>query len=366
MEAAQAADKANMEMSCDYKAWLRPALERVEAYVPGEQPRDVEQYVKLNTNENPYPPSPVVEHAVRHFRMETLRVYPDPVCTKVRQEASRIYKVPVSQIFVGNGSDEVLSLLMRIAISPGDRVVYPYPTYVLYRTLAQIADAEPVEIDLKDDFSLPADFAAQAGQLTIFARPNSPTSNVFDSTIVEETLLRRRGLVVLDEAYAAFSGVTMIDELARHPNLVVIQTLSKSYSLAGLRVGLAFGSPEIIEAFYKVKDSYNVDAFAQAVAYAALTDVGYMKENAARIIQTRLAAVDELSRRGFRVYPSSANFVFAEHKKLSGREVYEGLKERRVLVRYFNQRRLMGGVRISMGTEEDMTRLYAALDEIVS
>jgi len=220
MEAAQAADKANMETSSDYKAWLRPALERVEAYVPGEQPRDVEQYVKLNTNENPYPPSPVVEHAVRHFRMETLRVYPDPVCMRVRQEASRIYKVPVSQIFVGNGSDEVLSLLMRIAISPGDRVVYPYPTYVLYRTLAQIADAEPVEIDLKNDFSLPADFAGQAGQMTIFARPNSPTSNVFDSEIVEETLLRRRGLVVLDEAYAAFSGVTMIDDLARHPNQI--------------------------------------------------------------------------------------------------------------------------------------------------
>jgi len=345
--------------------YYRDSLKDVEAYVPGEQPRDIEQYIKLNTNENPYPPSPVVEHTVRHFNAEDLRVYPDPVFSELRRRAASVFKVPAERIFVANGSDEALSLIMRIAIDPGDRVAYPYPTYVLYRTLAQIAGAETVEVDLREDFNLPEDFPEKAGKVTFLARPNSPTANLFDQQVVEQTLSRSSGLVVVDEAYAAFSGTTMLDHLDRYPNLVVLRTLSKSYGLAGLRVGFAFAGAEVIEALYRVKDSYNINAFSQAVAQAALSDVGYMKSTAAQIIQTRRRALDRLVRQGFRVYPSAANFVFAEHERLSGKQIYEALKDKKILVRYFDQRRLQAGVRISIGTEEQMERLGEVLDEIL-
>ncbi len=346
--------------------FLRQNLQAIEAYIPGEQPVAEDGYVKLNTNENPYPPSPVVEHAVRHFDADSLRTYPDPVFSELRQQAARVYRVPAEQVFIGNGSDEVLSLILRIAVDPGDRVVYPYPSYVLYRTLAQIAGAEPVEVDLNEDFSLPEEFPRQAGKVTFLARPNSPTANLFAQELIEQTLEREQGLVVVDEAYADFIGVTMVDQLARYANLVVLRTLSKSYSLAGLRVGLAFAGREVTEALYRVKDSYNVGGFAQVVAQAALSDMGYMKANVARIINTRLRAVDCLARRGFRVYPTAANFLFAEHERLSGSEVYETLKDKRVLVRYFDQRRLQAGVRITIGTDEQMECLYRALDEILA
>ena len=337
----------------------------MEPYIPGEQPQDIEAYTKINTNENPYPCSPVVEHAVRHFNAQRLRVYPDPVCRELRRQAARVYGIPAEQIFIGNGSDEILSLIMRIVVDPGDPVVYPYPTYVLYRTLTQIAGGKPVEIDLTSSFDLPEDFPAQAGKVTFLARPNSPTANLFDMARVLETIEEKRGLVVVDEAYADFSGSTLLDYVGEYSNLLVLRTLSKSYCLAGLRLGLAFGSPEVIEAFYRVKDSYNVNAFSQAVAKAALSDVGYMKETTARIISTRRQAVGALGDRGFRVYPTAANFLFAEHERFSGREIYEGLKDRRVLVRYFDAPRLDKGVRITIGTDEEMEKLYTALDEIL-
>jgi histidinol-phosphate aminotransferase len=345
--------------------WFRKSMAAVEAYIPGEQPRELKAFVKLNTNENPYPPSPVVEHTVRHFNADLLRIYPDPVCRSVRQLASKVYKVPAEQIFVANGSDEALSMLIRMAIDPGDPVVYPYPTYVLYRTLTQIGGGTPIEVDLDEKFNLPRDFAEKAGKLTFFARPNSPTGNLFDLEIIQETLDRRQGLVVVDEAYAEFAGSTALDLLPDYENLVVLRTLSKSYSLAGLRLGFAFASESVMEEFYRIKDSYNVDAFAQAVAYAALSDVGYMKSTAVQIIECRRRAFTELAERGFRVWPSGANFVFAEHGKLSGREIYEGLKEEKILVRYFNQRRLEAGIRITIGTSEQMQALYQALDRVL-
>lgn len=346
--------------------FLRQGLSKVEAYVPGEQPSGEAQFVKLNTNENPYPPSPVVEHAVRHFDACSLRLYPDPVCTELRTQAARVYRVSPEQIFVGNGSDEVLALIMRIAIDPGDRVVYPYPTYVLYRTLAQIAGGEPVEVELEEDFSLPPDFPAQAGRVTFLACPNSPTANLFRPERIEATLDEAKGLVVVDEAYADFIGVSMLDRLDRYANLVVLRTLSKSYGLAGLRVGFAFANRNLIEALYRVKDSYNVNRFSQVVARAALSDAGYMKATVARIINSRLKAVDRLKQRGFRVYPTAANFLFAEHERLSGRQIQQELRAKGILVRYFDQRRLQQGVRITIGTEEQMERLYQALDEIQS
>lgn len=345
--------------------FFRANIDELQAYVPGEQPRDLSKYVKLNTNENPYPPSPVVEHAVRQFDAEKLRTYPDPVFSKLRRLASQVYKLPAENIFVGNGSDEILSLIMRIAVDPGDKVAYPYPTYVLYKTLAEIAGGRPVEVELQENFALSEDFPASAGKVSLFARPNSPTGNLFHQEIIEKTLENRAGIVVVDEAYGEFSGASMIELAPKYDNLVVLRTLSKSYSLAGLRVGFSFAGAAITEALYKVKDSYNLDVFSQAIAYAALSDVGYMKSNAAQIIETRRRSRERLAARGFHVYPSAANFVFAEHKELDGRTVYEELKSRKVLVRYFDQPRLRGGVRITIGTPEQMLRLDEALGEIV-
>jgi histidinol-phosphate aminotransferase len=333
----------------------------MHAYVPGEQPHDP-SVVKLNTNENPYPPSPAVLAAVAAAASADLRLYPDPAATALRDAAARVYGVTPEQVLVGNGSDDLLTMLMRAAVGADDVVVYPEPTYSLYDTLVTIQEGRALTIPFAPDFSLPPALGAAEGRLLMLCNPNSPSGTFTRVAALEELIRGRDGLVVVDEAYVDFAPASALPLLARYDNLVVLRTLSKSFSLAGMRIGLAFGHPAVLAEVAKVKDSYNVSRLAIAAGVAALTDYAWMERNVARIVATRARLSAALADRGFDVLPSAANFVFARRPGEDQAPVQARLRAAGVLVRHFATPRLADGLRISVGTEEEIDRLVAALD----
>jgi histidinol-phosphate aminotransferase len=339
---------------------LRPVVERMRGYVPGEQPRGG-RLVKLNTNENPYPPAPGVLAAVAAAASDDLRLYPDPAATALREAAARAYGVAPEQVLAGNGSDDLLTMLVRAAVGPDDVVVFPEPTYSLYDTLVTIQEGRSLTIPFPPDFSLPPALAAAEGRLTLVCNPNSPSGTFTPVAAIEELVAGRDGVVVVDEAYVDFAPASALPLLARHPNLVVLRTLSKSFSLAGMRVGLAFGDAELLAQVAKVKDSYNVSRVAIAAGAAALADMAWMERNVARIVATRARLAAGLATRGWEVLPSAANFVFARRPGEDQGPAQARLRERGVLVRHFATPRLADGLRITVGTDEEIDRLFAAL-----
>lgn len=347
--------------------YFRKLLGDLEAYVPGEQPRSYEGVIKLNANENPFPPSLKLGEVLEHGRIDELRYYPDAVSRELRRMLASLYGVSVDNVFVGNGGDEVLRLIVQAAIEPGERVTFPYPSYVLYRTLAEMFEAEIREIDLTDDFQLPDDFANDIGRVTFLCSPNNPTGNCLrrDDMLRVIDAAKGKGIVVIDEAYAEFSDQSLIPAAMQHDNVLVLRSFSKSYSLAGLRVGVAIGHYEIISALFKLKDSYNLNFLSQILAMAALDDQDSMRNNVERIRRSRDALRKELEKLGFRVWPSDANFFLVEHRKTAAVDVYRRLKEKKILVRYFNQRRLKTTLRISIGREDENEALIEALHEIL-
>lgn len=335
----------------------------MSGYVPGEQPRD-RRYIKLNTNENPYPPSPRVLEALKRSLNEDLRLYPDPLATELRNKAAEVYGVSADRIIAGNGSDELLSMLFRACIENGESasVAYPVPTYSLYDTLAQIQGAAPRTTPFPPDFALPVEaLLAENARLTIVCNPNSPSGTLAPLSTVEHLARRAKGLVIVDEAYVDFARESALPLLASCDNLVVLRTFSKSFSLAGMRIGLGFGSREVIDQLNKVKDSYNLDRMSLVAAHAALEDYGWMQANVAKVRAARDELVVELRGLGFRVLPSEANFVFAESPTKSGAEVYQNLRDAGILVRHFPTAALSGGVRITVGTREEHDALVSAL-----
>jgi len=340
--------------------WTRLDLKDVEGYVPGEQPQ-MARLVKLNTNENPYPPSPLVKETFDKFSVESLRLYPDPMMTELRKTASDVYGVAADWIIGGNGSDEILSMLLRCAVSPKEKVWTVYPTYSLYPILVRIAGGEPASMDLKDDGALPAGLADVPGRLLLLANPNPPLGTVYSLQEIEQLCLAQNKIIAVDEAYADFAGVSAISLLEKYENLVVIRTFSKSYSLAGVRLGLAFCRGEIRDAMLKVKDSYNVNRLTQALGIAALKDQACLRQNVAKIVKTRKRLTESLEELGFTVFPSGGNFVFAKPPGRNAREVFEKLRSQGVLVRYFPVRRLDDGLRITVGTEPEIERLLEIL-----
>ena len=345
--------------------YFRKAIDAMSAYVPGEQPAPGTKVVKLNTNENPYPPSPAAMDILRGFDGDLLRRYPHPQAAAFRAVAGEVLGFDSEWILPGNGSDDLLTMLMRSLAEPGRRVVYPMPTYVLYRTLAQIQDAEVVEVPFDDDYNLPVDeLADAAGALTLVASPNSPSGTLAGNVQLAELAERLEGLLVVDEAYVDFADDSALDLTRRFDNVIVLRTLSKSYSLAGLRLGFGVGNPALLAGLAKVKDSYNVSALACAVGAAAMGDQGHKDANVGLIRASRARLTADLSNLGFTVWPSQSNFLLVRPGGGDASGLYEGLKARGILVRYFKQPRLDDKLRITVGTDDDNAALIGALTDI--
>ncbi len=342
---------------------FREAIEKMAAYKPGEQPRPGERLIKLNTNENPYPPSPRVRRAVVRVAADSLRLYPAPRADDFVESASKLYGIRKEMILAGNGSDELLAMIFRATLGPGDTVAYPVPTYSLYDTLASIQEARVLRFEVESDFSIPLDRLAKArAKLTIICSPNSP-SGILTPTAKLTKLARalRDHLLVIDEAYVDFASENAIGLLRRFPNVVILRTLSKSFSLAGMRLGLCFARPAIIEELMKVKDSYNLSRIALAAGAEALNDAAWMRRNVERVKQTREASIARLRKMGFEVPDSSANFVLARMAGHDLAPLARAIRKTGILVRYFPTPMLRDALRISIGTPAEMNALFKAL-----
>jgi histidinol-phosphate aminotransferase len=347
--------------------FFRPNINAMSGYVPGEQPPPGTKVIKLNTNENPYPPSPEALKVLQSFEGELLRRYPDPMAGAFREAASQVLGVPADWILVGNGSDDLLTMVIRACSDPGRRVVYPMPTYVLYRTLTQIQGAEFVEVPYPDDYSLPVELLVEAqGAVTFIASPNSPSGTVAPVAQWEKLAAQLSGVLVIDEAYVDFAESDALELVKKYDNVMVLRTLSKGYSLAGLRLGFGIANPALLEGLIKVKDSYNVDAVSCAVGAAAIADQAHKNTNAQKIKDSRTQMAESLQQLGFYVLPSQANFVLAQSPSGNAEFLYKKLKERGILVRYFNQPRLTDKLRITIGTPEQNATLIKALDELLT
>ncbi|MFA9461291.1 histidinol-phosphate transaminase [Thiohalorhabdus methylotrophus] len=352
-------------MSISHRA--RPEIQAMAGYQPGEQPAPGQRVIKLNTNENPYPAPEVVLAAIREqVAGPALRRYPVPDARPVREAAARAYGLEPDQVVVGNGSDDLLTMLLRTFVAPGAKVVAPAPTYSLYGTLTAIQGGTYREVPWGVGGSLLIRAIADADPaLVLITRPNAPFGFACGLDQVSALCRAVDAPVVLDEAYADFADDNGLSLLADHPNLIVTRSFSKGFSLAGLRLGLGFAHPEAAAQLHKVRDSYNVDALAQAAATAALDNLDAYRPNLDAVIgeRTRLAAA--LRERGLGVAESQANFLFARVPDGDGRPWYEALKARGVLIRYFPEpEELADGLRISVGTPEENDALLAALDAV--
>jgi histidinol-phosphate aminotransferase len=345
---------------------VRGTVRAMHAYVPGLQPGPGERLVKLNTNENPYPPSPRALRALRREAGRRLRLYPDPTCRALRESAARAYGLSSDQVVPGNGSDELLAIVVRTFVDAGGTVACFRPSYSLYPVLAAATPARLVEVPLPRD---PRDLPVPRVEASVFflTTPNAPYGIGFPTAWIARLLAAFPGIVVADEAYAEFADETALPLLAANPRLVIVRTLSKSHSLAGLRVGLAFAHPSVAAEMAKVKDSYNLDRAAQAAAAAAIADVAHVRANRDRVCATRERFAAALAWLGFAVPPSQANFVFAAvgPGMPPARELYARLLERGFLVRYFDRPGLDDGLRITIGTDGEMDALARTLGDLV-
>jgi histidinol-phosphate aminotransferase len=357
-------------------SFFRPSIDRIDGYVPGEQPQET-GWIKLNTNENPYPPSPRVVEALREAAQGRINMYPDPLATKFRDVAAPLFGVDPDWILPANGSDENLTLILRSFIDPGELVAYPYPSYILYETLTDIQGGRHQRLALNADWSW--NHAAcrpivEAAKLTLIPNPNSPSGTRWpDEDIL--ALVPPGGLLVLDEAYGDFADRPHRAEILRRPGgeqIIITRSFSKSFSLAGVRIGFAIARPELIFGMRKVKDSYNCDTLSLAAATAALEDLPWMETNAGRVRKTRTRLEAALSQFGFAVISSQSNFVWCTHPARAHKDIYEDLKSRRILVRFMRfpdvpsaPDGVLTGLRISVGTDAEIDALLAALREIV-
>jgi histidinol-phosphate aminotransferase len=354
--------------------FLRKHLQSVAGYTPGEQPPPGSPIIKLNTNENPYPPSPEVFRALQTLDPEWLRRYPEPTAIAFRQAASDVLDIPPDWITVGNGSDELISLIVRAFVEPGATVVYPMPNYVLYRTVAQIQAAQAVEILYDEDFNLPLQEILEAqGAVTFIASPNSPIGNVVSADDLETLAANLQGLLVIDEAYVDFTNTNALHLVQTHANVIILRTLSKGYSLAGLRLGFAIAHPILIQALNKIKDSYAVDAIAAITGAAAIRDQTHKNQNVAKVVRSRAILHQNLEALGFQVWPSSGNFLLVQPPQTetadsgyAALDLQQDLKKQGILVRHFNLPCVADKLRITIGTDEHNEMLCKLLRSLVN
>jgi histidinol-phosphate aminotransferase len=344
--------------------FFQPHIDRMAGYVPGEQPRNG-GFTKLNTNENPYPPSPRVAEAVAAALGERLRLYPDPLATAFRAAAARLHGVDPEMILAGNGSDDLLTIITRAFVGPGDRVVCPTPSYILYRTLVELQDARHVEVAYSPHWWLdPAAYAAAGARLAFLANPNSPSGTALGRDEVAALAEQIDCPLVVDEAYVNFAETDCADLVAEHSNVIVLRTLSKGYSLAGLRLGYLIAQPEIVAGLIKVKDSYNCDTLSLIAGAAALADQSYLAETRARILKTRHRLTAAVRALGYQVPESQANFIWCTGGPPAA-EIYQALKARKILVRLMRYPGFPDGLRITVGTDAEIDHLLEHLGPLV-
>lgn len=343
-------------------------IRNVVPYTPGEQPKE-RDFIKLNTNENPYPPSSGTLAAIKRAACEGLRLYPDPECTELRKTLADYYGLRTEEIFVGNGSDEVLAFCFQAFFTPDNPIVFPDVTYSFYPVYARLFGQAYREIPLDENFGLPVERFLGGNGGVVLANPNAPTGRAVSLQTIRELVEANPDVVVLvDEAYVDFGAQSAVELIRSYPNLVVVRTLSKSRSLAGLRVGWAMGQAELIAALDCVKNSFNsytLDRLAQAGATAAMRDKDYFRAVVAKVMNTRDAAAFRLKALGFQVYDSAANFLFISHEKVPAKILLDGLRERGILVRWWDKPRISNCLRVTVGTDEEMAAFCTAVEELV-
>jgi histidinol-phosphate aminotransferase len=343
-------------------------VNELDPYVPGEQPK-LANLTKLNTNENPYGPSPKVIEAIRMAASDRLRLYPDPTSAELRQAIADFYKVDMASVFVGNGSDEVLAHVFNALFRHDAPILFPDISYSFYPVYCQLYQISYDKVPLNDALEIDVDDYSNANGGIIFPNPNAPTGCLLPISDIEKLLQKNTdSVVVIDEAYIDFGGETAVSLVKDYPNLLVVQTMSKSRSLAGLRLGYAIGQPELIEALIRVKDSFNsypVDSLASAAGIAAMKDKAYFKTTCQAVIDERYKVVTGLKELGFDVLPSAANFVFASHHQANAVDIAAGLRKEGIIVRHFNKPRIEQYLRISIGTATENQQLLSVLDTLV-
>ena len=346
---------------------ITKCVRRLEAYMPGEQPK-AKNVVKLKTNENPYPPSPKCAAVLKSFDLDRLRRYPDPEFSALRQELAKLNHTHPENVFVGNGSDEILALAAKSFVENDEQIGSLDPSYSLYKTLAAIRDVKWIGCDQQSNNRTIRTIEQSHISLFLWTNPNAPTGTLSDPATIAAFARKFKGIVLVDEAYGDFSRTNCMHlaTAAKNRNILVMRTFSKSYSLAGLRVGYCVGPKDLIDALYKVKDSYNVDAIAQLVALAAVKDQKWMKANVAKVVKTRRWFTAELERRGWDVLPSESNFVFARPPHRNASSLFNALRERNIFVRYFRGPKTGDRLRVTIGTDIQMKKLLKALNELDS
>lgn len=358
-----------MTVSTAQMRFWSPEVRELEPYVPGEQPK-IQNLLKLNTNENPYPPSPKVVEAVQevlHEQADVLRLYPDPDATVLKQAIAKQQNIDVSQVFVGNGSDEVLAHIFKAFFLQDEPILYPDITYSFYPVYSQFFGTKTKEIPLNENFEIDVRDYTQPNGGVIITNPNAPTSIALSLAEIEQVLQANPDrVVVIDEAYVDFGAESAVSLINRYENLVVCQTTSKSRSLAGLRVGFAIAQSHLIAALEAVKNSFNsypIDRFAIAAAVASFEDQAYFEEQCQKVITSREKLVRDLTVLGFNVLPSKANFIFATHSQHDAGQLAQKLREQGIIVRYFNKPRINQFLRITVGTDEQNARLVQTLKQ---
>ncbi len=344
-------------------------VKNIKPYTPGEQPKD-RKYIKLNTNENPYPPSSRVIEAIKHAADETLRLYPDPMGEELRETIAGYYQLRKNNVFIGNGSDELLAFSFPAFFEPaGKPVLFAEITYSFYPVYAALFNINYRLITVDDDFNIPEEGYYQDNGGIIIANPNAPSGKGVTVKAIEAVLSRNKNsVVIIDEAYVDFGGRSAVKLINDYPNLLVIKTLSKSHSLAGLRVGYALGNEDLIEGIIRVKDSinsYTVDRLALAGAREAIKDDNYFQETRSKIMKSRERVSARLTEMGFRVIPSQANFIFISSKRCPGHVLFQSLRGKGILVRYFDKPKIDNFIRVTIGTDEEMDCFLEAIKAIV-
>ncbi len=348
--------------------FLNKKYESLEPYTPGEQPK-VLDLIKLNTNENPYGPSPEVKKVINENELEKLQLYSDPEATELVEAIAENYGLSKDQVAVGNGSDEILAFSFMAFQPENGKVYFPDPSYGFYKVYGDVFKADRNPIPLNENLEIdPEDYKNLDGTI-IIANPNAPTGTALETGVIEEIIKSNPdNLVIIDEAYVDFGAKSCVPFIAKYDNILIIQTFSKSRSLAGSRVGFALGNKELIADLNRIKFSfnpYNLDRLAIRAAAAAMRDDAYFQQTRQQIIATRKYTVNELEKLGFEILPSQANFIFVRNDRIAGRDYFEGLREKNILVRYFAKKPIDDYVRITIGKREDMEALLSATKELL-
>ena len=348
--------------------FLSDKANSVVPYVQGEQPKD-KKYIKLNTNESPYPPSKNVKKIITESNFDDLRLYPDPDISDLKNKIAKKYKIETENIFIGNGSDEILAFSFMAFFNRGDKIYYPNITYSFYSVYSDLFDLNEKKIPLKEDFSINVNDYKNLDSGIVIANPNAPTGILLKLNDVEDIIKTNpNNIVIIDEAYIDFGGESAMKLINKYDNLLVIQTFSKSRSLAGMRLGFSFGNKELIRGLKNIKfsfNSYTINRLSILAGIEAFKDEEYFKESISKIINTREKTKEKLKELGFKVLDSKSNFLFMSHNKIFAEDIYLKLKANGILVRYFKQDIINNFIRATIGTDEEMIIFINALKKIV-